>query len=325
MKDQILRILYRHQGRALSGEEISQQLGVSRTAVWKHIKVLREEGHIITSKPKVGYVLTSNYDNMFPAEIEAQMASSALGNKVIFEREVESTNDLAKLEAEKGAAHGTIVLANKQSKGRGRRGRHWASNNPQGIWFSLILRPKISPMMAPKLTFVAAVAIVEAVYKATGIQLDIKWPNDLYFEGKKVAGILTEMKAELDLVYYIIIGIGLNVNQKELDFDSEIRAIASSLAVTANKGFERQQILVQILQALEKWYSLFLEKGFKPILDKWRIADITIGKQVLVREVTKEYVGWVKDIDEDGSLLVENYQGELRKVMSGEVSIILSP
>jgi BirA family biotin operon repressor/biotin-[acetyl-CoA-carboxylase] ligase len=324
MKYQVLQMLRKSQGDPISGEEISRQLGVSRTAVWKHIASLRQEGHQIISKPKVGYALVNSLDLLYPLEIMHHLDEDAFGCKIIYRAETGSTNNLAKEEADWGAPHGTAVIAERQLAGKGRRGKGWSSDTNKGIWMSLILRPDFSPQLAPRLTFVAAVAVIRAVEKITGIKLELKWPNDVYCRGKKVAGILTEMKAELDLIDYVVIGIGLNVNQRAEDFNQELKEIATSLEIIAEKKVNRQELVVGILKEFTFWYKLFGCDGFAPVLKEWKEWDITIGKQVIVTEQTRQYPGVAKGIDEEGNLLVEDDLGKTHRIYSGEVSIRVS-
>lgn len=321
MKEQILRILRTSKGSPVSGEEISHQLGVSRTAIWKHINGLREDGHQIISKSKVGYILVDSPEMYYPAEMQSKLEGNAFGSKIIYREQVGSTNNEAKAEADQGAPHGTVVLAERQVEGKGRRGRNWSSDNNQGIWMSIILKPSFSPQLAPRLTFVAAIAAIRAVEKISNIKLQLKWPNDVYFQGKKVAGILTEMKAELDLIEYVVIGIGFNVNQKEEDFPGDIKDIATSLGIIADGKFCRQELAISLLQEFEHWYKVFETGGFAAVLAEWKQWDITIGKHVVVKEVTRQYLGLAKEVDDEGNLLVEDERGELHKVYSGEVSI----
>jgi BirA family biotin operon repressor/biotin-[acetyl-CoA-carboxylase] ligase len=321
MKDQVLQMLRKSQDGPISGEEISRQLGVSRTAVWKHISSLREEGHQVISKSKVGYVLVDSPDLLYPLEIMSQVDEGSFGSNIIYREEVGSTNNLAKEEADRGAFHGTVVLAERQMAGKGRRGRIWSSGTNKGIWMSMILRPSFSPQLAPRLTFVAAIAVIRAVEKVSGIKLELKWPNDVYCRGKKVAGILTEMKAELDLIDYVVIGIGFNVNQLEEDFDQELQEIATSLIMISGRQFNRQELVVNVLREFAYWYQIFAGNGFAPVLSEWKEWDITIGKQVIVKEVTRQYPGVARGVDEDGNLLVEDDLGKLHRVYSGEVSI----
>lgn len=317
----ILQLLRDNQTAPISGEEISQKLGVSRTAVWKHIKTLKNEGHVIASKSKVGYCLLQSPDRIYPREITSQLDSGVLGKKLIYLPQTTSTNTIAKEAADSGAYHGTAIIAEKQQQGRGRLGKQWLSDNTKGIWMSVILRPDFPPFEAPKLTFMAAVALISAIKKTTGIELGLKWPNDVYYDNKKVAGILTEMKAEMDMIHYVVLGLGVNVNQQLTEMPEEIRELAISLRAINKGELCRTKLTTAILKELEHWYEIFVRDGFKPILEEWRQWDVTKNQQVQVKEWDNDFLGTAQGVDNEGNLLVLDEQGVVHPVHSGEVSI----
>ncbi|MGF7184216.1 BirA family biotin operon repressor/biotin-[acetyl-CoA-carboxylase] ligase [Desulfitispora alkaliphila] len=320
MKQKILELLKHNKGTPISGEDISVQLGVSRTAIWKQINSLKAEGYLIESKSRRGYMLVEAPDILYPPELKIKLGDSIFSRDIHYKKQVDSTNTWAKRLADEGALEGSLAIAEEQTGGRGRRGRAWHSADQKGIWMSVVLRPKIPPTGAAKLTFVAAVAVVKAVKNVTGVELGIKWPNDLYYQGKKVCGILTEMKAEVDLIDYVIIGMGVNVNQEAVDFPEELNDIATSVALASGQRALRQDIAAQILLELEREYVSFVGNGFESTLKRWQELDLTYGKEVLVQEFSHQYTGIAQGVDADGSLLVETEKGR-KAVSAGDVSI----
>lgn len=319
MKKAILQILLDQEGRYVSGEEISSKLAVSRTAIWKHINILKENGYIIESSPRQGYRLVEKPDIIVPEELKILLPDAALGQEFYYFREVSSTNDLAKKMASEGAPEGSVVVAEQQLKGRGRMGRPWASPPGSGLWFSLILRPEIPPYHAPRLIFVIAVAVCRAIRQISGLQAAIKWPNDILFKGKKLCGILTEMSAEIDQLNYIVAGIGVNV--KSVEYPPELADTAISLEEGGSRPFRRVNLLVCILQELEIEYGSFLTDGIEAVLERWRELNCTLGYEVTVSSKEETYSGTALDLNEDGCLLVKTEQGEVRIVMVGDVSL----
>jgi BirA family biotin operon repressor/biotin-[acetyl-CoA-carboxylase] ligase len=253
-----------------------------------------------------------------------ELQLSLLGNFIkeihIFD-ELLSTNESAKRIAAEGAPEGTIVLAEKQTVGRGRMGRIWASPAGVGIWLSLVLRPPIMPSQAAQLTFVSAVVICHAVRDFTGLDAQIKWPNDIMINGKKICGILTELSAEIDQINYVVAGIGINVNHQKKDFPLDIVDRATSLMLVSGKTYRRIELLVNILANYDKVYLEYQKKGFSYILEQWRKLNCTLGHEVKVISQDEVYYGTAIDIDKDGQLMVQTPEGDLRYVIVGDVSI----
>lgn len=218
--NKLLMLLLSKKGTFISGEELSKEYGVTRSAIWKQINVLRDMGYIIRSSPRLGYMIDKSPDLLIPEEIWSKNNLTVLGNKIYYYSVIGSTNEAAKKLAQEGTPHGTLLIAERQEKARGRMGRAWSSPHG-GIWLSIILRPNLAPQEAPKLTMMTAVAVTEAIIEKTGINARIKWPNDILIDGEKACGILTEMSAEMDAVNYVIVGIGINVNNE--DFPSELK------------------------------------------------------------------------------------------------------
>ncbi len=320
MRDEVLQMLRRDAGRYVSGEEISRTLAVTRTAIWKHIRALKQEGYDIEAHSRLGYRLLRAPDLLLPAEIEARLTTRRLGRPVAYFRRVESTNNEAKKLAVAGCPEGQVVVAEEQSVGRGRLSRGWYSPFARGVWFTIVLRPPFAPQEAPKCTLLAAVAVCRAIRRATGADCGIKWPNDILWDGRKLVGILTEMSAEMDAINHIVIGIGINVNIGADDFPPDVKNIAASLAMAAGRPLPRLDIFLAVLEELERVYDLALTHGFAPILAEWRAASVTLGRTVDVYAPGRRFSGVARDIDADGALLVET-EGGVEKVLAGDVSI----
>lgn len=318
MKEEILNFL-RSNPDYVSGEEISRILGVSRTAVWKHINGLKDEGYSIESSSKKGYRLTKSPDILSYEELKEQLNTKYIGRKILYLEEATSTNDVAREYAERGEPEGFSVIAEVQTKGRGRMGRKWITPGNDSIAVTMLLRPQISPWMAPSITPVLAVSIVEALRETTGLEAGIKWPNDIVLNRKKLCGILTEMNAEVDMVKHIIIGMGLNVNQES--FPEEIEGVATSLREYSGRNHDRRTILSGILNRFEVNYEAFKREGIKPFIGALKKYSVLIGSIVTVATLNEEYEAEAVDIDSDGSLIVSLADGSRKRIISGDVSI----
>lgn len=322
MKEAILSLLKKNRGDFVSGEEICKRLQVSRTAIWKHIQALREDDYEIEARSRVGYQLTGIPDRLFPEEVKVGLSTRSMGqNKIFYSSTLSSTNELAREEAQKGCGEGTLVLAEEQTGGRGRLGRVWYSPRYKGIFLSLVLRPPVNPSEASQVTMVASVALAMAIRAETGVVAGIKWPNDLLVQGKKVCGILAELNAEMDRVNYLVLGAGINANQEPGDFPEELRATATSLKVETGQPVDRVKLVRACLEAFEHWYSLWLGQGFGAILSIWREMSVSLNCPVRIHTLNKAWDGWAEDVDEDGALLLRLPNGELQRLVSGEVSL----
>jgi len=319
MKETVLTGLKRHFGRYVSGEELSKHLLVSRTAVWKHIGSLREDGYEIESSPRLGYRLVSVPDLLLPPEIQDGLKTSIFGRQIHYRRTIDSTNRLAKELAAAGATEGTVILAEEQLAGRGRLGRSWVSP-AGGIWLSLVMRPQLPPHKAQLVTLLAAVAAVEATQKTTGLVPGIKWPNDLLLGGRKLAGILTEVSAEMERVNYLVLGIGLNANLSAEHFQRELSDSATSLLLEMGQLVSRVAWVQNFLTVFEQAYLQAHEKGFVSVLASWRRYSVTLGQDVIVSLGGRSVHGTALDIDEQGALLVKTVAG-LETFLAGEVSL----
>lgn len=321
MRGRILEILRAGGQEPVSGEELSRQLDVSRTAVWKHIQALKAEGYEIESIPKKGYVLKSAPDRLKPAEIITHLKTKWLGHSIHYCETVDSTNNVAKKLAEEGCDNGLVVVSEEQQGGKGRLSRGWFSPFACGNWFSVVLKPPFLPQEASKCTLLAAVAVVKAINKYSGVNAAIKWPNDILLDGKKLVGILTEMSAEFGKINYIVIGIGINVHVPKNIVPEDIRDCAVSVADVAQEPVSRVEILADVLLNLEDLYEQVLQSGFAPVLDEWRKYSCTLGQKVKVIAPDETYCGEAVDIDGDGLLIVKKDDGTVDKVIAGDVSI----
>lgn len=321
MREAILDLLKKQPGQYVSGEEISRVVNVSRTAVWKHVRSLREAGYTIQSVPKRGYKLESAPDKTLPEEIKIGLSTEFLGRTIIYFETTDSTNIQAKRLAEQNAPEGTVVVAEYQSAGKGRMGRTWLSPAGKGLCFSFVLRPKISPAQAAQLTFLAAVGVAQVLREEYGLAVGIKWPNDILYNNRKLCGILTEMKAEADLVHYLILGIGLNVNSSGADFPAESAFSATSLYLVTGRDVNRVLLLQKLLQRLEMLYTKYCHDGFEIILEAWKEYNITLGRQVTISTWQEKITGVAVDIDAAGGLLVRLPGGGLRTFYSGDVTL----
>lgn len=320
-RNAILDVLRANEGSYVSGEDISRMLDVSRTAVWKHIQGLRREGYLVDSNPRQGYKLMAVPDLLLPNEILHGLRTSRLGRTIYHFMTIGSTNQEAKRLATDGAAEGTIVIAEHQTSGRGRLSRPWFSPASGGIWFSLILRPEVQPAHAAKFTFLGAVAVANAIRAVTGLAVEIKWPNDIHFQGRKLAGILTEMSAELDAINFMVMGIGINVNIEEIVFPADIREIATSLQRETTQKISRHVLLCNILQQFEALYDRIKAEGFDSVFAAWRTMNCTLGYEVSVSSANQQFIGIAKDIDDEGALIIEKQDGGLERVIAGDVSV----
>lgn len=315
-------MLTSRKGRFVSGEQISEELGISRTAVWKHILKLKEEGHKIQSINKLGYQLVNSGDVYDRSSIVSKLNTKILGQNLFFFDVIDSTNDELKRMAAGGACEGTVVIARSQTNGRGRRGRQWQSDADVGIYMSVLLRPELAPTAVQSITLAASSAVCKVLEKYVPDKLGIKWPNDILINNRKVCGILTEMTAEPDKVQAIILGIGLNVWHTEDDFNGELKETATSLMLNTEREISRSLLVSEILQELEDLYLNFIEKGNgAKFMDIWRSFSITVGRDIIVFEGKNKWQAKALDVLDDGRLLVETPDGQRRTILSGEISI----
>lgn len=328
MVEKVLMKLKENENCFVSGEKLSEYMGVSRTAVWKYINELKKEGYSIESSSRKGYKLLTPHDILNGFEVRCNLNTEVLGSKVVFLSTVDSTNNYAKKLALEGAGEGTVVLAENQASGKGRLGRTWDSADKKGIWMSVILRPDVPPEEVQLITLAASVAVVKALRESTGIEAGIKWPNDIILDNKKVCGILTEMNSEMEAVNFIILGIGINVNQLKEDFPDEIRDTAVSLrSYSQNKGnfdtcfYNRSEIIKKLLFELEQIYIKIVNSDSNEVVEEWKKHSVTLKKEVRVISKGDMFTGIAEDITRDGRLIVTCDHGVKREILSGEVSV----
>ncbi|MGA8943871.1 MAG: biotin--[acetyl-CoA-carboxylase] ligase [Thermoactinomyces sp.] len=320
IRSKIVKLLIENSGVYLSGEEMSRQVGCSRAAIWKHIEELREAGYEIEARPRYGYRLKYRPDRIAPEEIHPHLHTERFGQQIEYVYSTPSTQILAHKLAKDGAPEGTVVVAEEQVEGRGRMGRFWYSPPETGIWMSLILRPPIPLVDASHLTLLASVAVRAAIEKETGLKIRIKWPNDLLIDGKKVCGILTELRGEHDQIHYVIMGIGMNVNVNESDFPIELRKTGTSLAMESGRIIHRASLVASILGELEQTYFTYLQEGFSTIRERWEQGAGMLGEIITARTAQGSVTGIAERINEQGALLIRTSSGTV-PVYSAEIDL----
>jgi BirA family biotin operon repressor/biotin-[acetyl-CoA-carboxylase] ligase len=299
MTGDILR--YLGEKEYISGEVLAQKLGISRVAVWKQIQRLKNMGYEIIADQNLGYCLISRPDLLIPQEVQKGLSTTYIGKKIFYSPELESTNIIAKekaLHKTEAIDEGTLIIAEKQSAGKGRLGRKWFSPTG-GIWLSIILYPQLPPSYIPRITLVTAVAVVKAIKMCTQIEPQIKWPNDILINEKKVCGILTEMSAELDIINWVVVGIGINVNIDQQKFPEDIQANTISLKEVSGKEVLRVKLAQTFLQEFEKYYDKLKRKEFSSILKEWKLCSHTLGRKIRVDMGERIITGEAMDINEE--------------------------
>ena len=306
----------------VSGAQLAEQLAISRAAIWSRIEELRQAGYEIEAGPHFGYRLVSSPDALHSDDLLARLGKTkVIGRDIRVFEETTSTNDVIEKLARDGVREGAVVFAESQTNGRGRLGRKWMSPTHKGLWFSILLRPELSPQETTRLTVASATALRRAIKNVTGISAEIKWPNDLLIGGKKVVGILTEMSAEVDRVRHVILGIGVDANQDAAEFSPELRKIATSLKVETGKEVCRAELATEILRDLDFDYERICSGKFTKVADEWETGCLTIGKNVSVQMGARLIRGCAEALDDDGALLVRTEHGHLERVIGGDVTL----
>jgi len=307
-------------GTGLSPAMLTERTGLGAVALARRITELRALGYDIESTPHLGYRLLGSPDVLHADDLLARLpARRIVGRDVQVFQQTSSTNDVAEKLARDGVAEGVVIFAETQTKGRGRLGRKWLSPTGQGLWFSVLLRPALSPVSITQLTVAAATAVARAIRLETGLVPQIKWPNDILLGGKKVVGILTELSAELDRVRYVIIGIGVDVNVT--DFPAELRDVATSLAAEAGKRFLRAEIAAAILRELDADYARVVRGEFAALAEEWERQCITLGRRVVIHIGDRKLTGRAEALDSDGALLLRGDYGHLERIIGGDVTL----
>jgi BirA family biotin operon repressor/biotin-[acetyl-CoA-carboxylase] ligase len=319
---EILKALRGAGNAGVSGAELSARLGVSRAAVWARIQDLRSLGYEIEASPHLGYRLVTAPDRLHADDLMAMLGKTkVIGRDIRVFQETASTNDVVEKLARDGVKEGVVVFAESQSRGRGRLGRRWVSPPGVGLWFSVLLRPGVTPREATRLTVVSAIALRRAVAMQTTLKPQIKWPNDLLVNGRKAAGILTELSAELDQVKHMILGIGVDVNLEADAFPPELRKTATSLKAELGQAVSRSELAVSILRELDQDYARLKAGGFAALADEWEAHCATVGREVSIRSGERRIRGRAEALDDDGALLVRTEHGRLERIAGGDVSL----
>ena len=305
----------------ISGEVLAQKLGISRVAVWKQIQRLKNMEYEIIADQNLGYCLISRPDLLISQEVQRGLSTKYIGKEIFYFPELKSTNIIAKekaLHKAEGINEGTLIITERQSAGKGRLGREWFSP-AGGIWLSIILYPQLSPSYISRITLMTAVAAVKAIKICTQIKSQIKWPNDILINEKKVCGILTEMSAELDIINWVVVGIGINVNIDHQKFPENIQANTISLKEVSEKEILRVKLAQTFLQEFEKYYDKLKRKEFPSILKEWKLYSHTLGRKIRVDMGERIITGEAVNINEEGALILKKEDGELIKIISGTI------
>jgi BirA family biotin operon repressor/biotin-[acetyl-CoA-carboxylase] ligase len=319
---QILSALRAAGEGSVSGADLSQKAGLSRAAVWARIQDLRELGYDIEASPHRGYRLLSAPDLLHADDLLSRLGKSrVIGRDIRVFQETTSTNDVIEKLARDDVKEGVVVFAESQTKGRGRLGRKWHSPPRKGLWFSVLLRPGLRPQETTQLTVASATALRRAIAAQTGLKPEIKWPNDILIGAKKVSGILTDLRAELDRIKYVILGIGVDVNINPSEFPSDLRKIATSLKGELGRVVDRPGLAVAILRELDLAYSRVTSGDFAALADEWEANCTTIGQEVVIRTGEREIRGRAESLGEDGALLLRTVHGHLERVVGGDVTM----
>lgn len=319
---QILTALRRGGASGVSGAELSHRLGVTRTAIWARVEELRALGYDIAASPHHGYRLQSVPDVLHADDLMALLPEvKVVGRDIRVFEVTSSTMDVAEKLARDGVPEGVVVFAEAQTKGRGRLGRQWLSPSRKGLWFSVLLRPDLRPQAATQLTVAAATALFRALREVTGVVPEIKWPNDLLIRGKKVAGMLTELNAELDHIRHLVLGIGIDVNLSVEDLPEDLRAVASSLSIETGRTWRRADLAAAILRELDRAYERVNQRQFAVLADEWERHCSTLGRRVTIQVGDRRLTGRAESLDEDGALLLRTEHGRLERIIGGDVTL----
>jgi BirA family biotin operon repressor/biotin-[acetyl-CoA-carboxylase] ligase len=309
-------------GGSVSGADLSRKLGISRAAIWARIQALRELGYDIEASPHLGYRLLSAPDLLHADDLLSRLGTTRIVGRDIrvFERTT-STNDIVARLARDGMREGAVVFAESQSRGRGRLGRPWISPARKGLWFSILLRPDLPPQSATQLTVATATALARAIALQTSLAPEIKWPNDILIRGKKAAGILTELTAELDHVKEMVLGIGVDVNLDAADLPRDLRKTATSLKIESGQALDRAELAVAILRELDADYERIRQGQFELVAAEWRQRCGTLGRPVSIRVGDRVIRGRAESLDAEGALLLRTQHGHLERIIGGDVTM----
>lgn len=318
LNDKILLFFKKHKDGYLSGEELSEALGISRTAVWKHIEKLRDEGYEIIASPHLGYRLLSVPDRLTEIELKWKLGADTIGRKIYSYQEIASTNDAARDLAVSGEKEGSVVIAEYQTRGRGRLGRKWVSPRGKGVYLSIVLRPDILPRRLSAVTLFTALSVAKTIREFADLPALIKWPNDILVNKNKVCGILTELNGEADKVNFVIVGIGVNVNtSKEL-----LPKGAASLSSEKGKGISRIEFAKALLKGLDSYYRLFTNGKLKEIIEEYKSLSAVLDRRVEINYHNRLISGQAVDVDDEGALILRMDSGFNERILAGDVTML---
>ena len=316
----ILEAFYQAAGQFVPADDLGRQLKLSASAVTAKIAELDKLGYTIESHPHFGYRLLGTPDRLTADDIKARLKTKRIGSDILVFEETASTNDVVEHLAKSGAGEGLVVFAESQTRGRGRRGREWASPRGKGLWFSVLLRPPLPPAAASRITVAASVAVARAIRETCRVEARIKWPNDVTLNGRKLAGILTELRAEADEILLAILGLGIDVNCEREDFPNDLKRVATSLKLETGNAQDRVSLAVRVLTALDECYELTLT-DFDAVADEWAELCTTLGHQIVVTIGQRRVEGFAQALDSDGALLVRCDSGQLERILGGDLAV----
>ena len=315
----LLTLLSENATIVISGARIAREIGVSRSTVWRWVERLRELGVRVKGQQSAGYFLEKVPDILTPDLLRKRMKGKLFGKRVYHFFKTDSTNRVAMELGYAGEPEGAVILAEEQTAGRGRSGRSWHSERGAGLYVTLLLRPRLSPVQAPLLTMLAGLSAHSAIQAQTGLSAELKWPNDILMDGKKVGGILTEMHAEPTQVRFVIVGIGINTNQEK--FPHDIASLATSLRKESGRTHSRLELLVRLLNEFESDYNRFLREGARYVVERFeRVSSFASGKRVRVETGVETYFGTTAGLTSDGLLQVKREEGPVTMVVAGDVT-----
>lgn len=318
-RNKLIELLYAHPKKFISGQILAEKLGLSRNAIWKHIKELEKDGYKIEAQPSKGYRIIQVPHDINANTLKWGLETDWLGKKIIHKASVSSTQSIAHNLAREGAPHGTVVIADEQTDGKGRMDRSFHSSAGKGIWMSILIRPQILPYLAPQITLLTATVLAETIENMVDVQTQIKWPNDVLIEEKKVSGILTEMQAEQDQIQYVIIGIGLNVFHQEKDFHKDIREKSTSIRLHTDHSIHMQSFIQTLLHTFEAEYESFIAKGFPPVKEKWEKYGFKIGQMISIQTMRRKWHALFLGIAADGALITQIPGEDPERIYSAEI------
>ena len=318
LDDKILSFFKKRESGYVSGEELSSAFSISRTAIWKHIEKLRDEGYEIVASPHLGYRLISVPDRLTAIELKWQLKTEVIGRNIYSYKEIGSTNDAASSLAVSGEKEGSVVIAEYQTKGRGRLGRKWVSPKAKGAYFSVILRPDILPREVSVITLVSSLIVAKTIRETVDLPAFIKWPNDILINNHKVCGILTELNAEIDKVNFVIVGMGVNINtKKEL-----LPETGTSLSAEKGEEISRLEFVKALLRNLDKYYKIFNKGRIEAIIKEYKKLSAVLDRQVQINYHNRFISGHAADVDKEGALILRMDSGFCERVLAGDVTML---